>query len=139
MFAGTPGDIVSQVHELTAAGATRVEFGTHPTAETPRQAFACWAGLLCLVCASLIERFQLFDLRSTVEAIRGVCTCGHQIGDSFALHGGQLSLPGTNRSFCLYALQSALPLLPAKQRPLQPADWMKTDTHMVCPDHSVVW
>jgi 5,10-methylenetetrahydromethanopterin reductase len=27
-FAGTPEDIVSQVHELSAAGATRIEFGT---------------------------------------------------------------------------------------------------------------
>jgi len=83
---------------------------------------------------NVTETFQLFDLRVTVEAIRGACTCGHQIGDSFELHGGQLSLPGPNRSFCMYALQSALPLLPAKQRPLQPADWMTTDTHVVCPD-----
>jgi uncharacterized repeat protein (TIGR04076 family) len=25
-------------------------------------------------------------------------------------------------------------LLPAKQRPLQPNDWMTTDTRVVCPD-----
>ncbi|MBV9326790.1 MAG: TIGR04076 family protein [Chloroflexi bacterium] len=84
--------------------------------------------------ASVTDTFQLFDLRIVVEAIRGTCTCGHQVGDSFELQGGQLSLPGPNRSFCMYALQSALPLLPAKQRPLQPADWMQTDTRVVCPD-----
>lgn len=82
----------------------------------------------------MTDRFELFDLRIRVEEIRGQCTCGHSVGDSFALQGGQLSLPGPNRSFCLYALQSALPLLPAKQRPLQPADWMETDTRVVCPD-----
>ena len=80
------------------------------------------------------ETFELFDLRVRVEAIRGTCTCDHHIGDNFELHGGQLSLPGPNRSFCMYALQSALPLLPAKQRPLQPADWMETDTQVICPD-----
>ena len=82
----------------------------------------------------MTDTFQLFDLRITVEGIRGTCTCGHQVGDSFELRGGQLSLPGPNRSFCVYALQSTLPLLPAKQRPLQPADWMHTDTSVVCPD-----
>jgi uncharacterized repeat protein (TIGR04076 family) len=80
------------------------------------------------------ESFELFDLRVSIEAIGGTCTCGHQVGDSFELRGGQLSLPGPNPSFCVYALQSTLPLLPAKQRPLQPADWMQTDTHVVCPD-----
>jgi uncharacterized repeat protein (TIGR04076 family) len=80
------------------------------------------------------ETFQLWDLRITIQEIRGTCTCGHQVGDSFALEGGQLSMPGPNASFCVYALQSTLPLLPAKQRPLQAADWMQTDTQVVCPD-----
>jgi uncharacterized repeat protein (TIGR04076 family) len=44
-----------------------------------------------------------------------------------------LSLP-PGASFCVYALQSTLPLLPAKQRPLQAADWMLSDTRIVCPD-----
>jgi uncharacterized repeat protein (TIGR04076 family) len=47
--------------------------------------------------------------------------------------GGKLSLP-PGQSFCLYALQSTLPLLPAKQRPLQSADWMTSDTRVICPD-----
>ncbi|MBV9578590.1 MAG: TIGR04076 family protein [Chloroflexi bacterium] len=76
----------------------------------------------------------MYDLRVSVESIGGTCTCNHQVGDAFELRGGQLSLPGPNTSFCLYALQSTLPLLPAKQRPLQPADWMQTDTRVVCPD-----
>jgi uncharacterized repeat protein (TIGR04076 family) len=79
------------------------------------------------------DTFELFDLSITIEEIRGTCTCGHLVGDSFELKGGQLSLP-PNKSFCVYALQSTLPLLPAKQRPLQPADWMQTDTRIVCPD-----
>ncbi len=80
------------------------------------------------------ESFELWDLQVSVEEIRGICTCGHRVGDTFELRGGQLSLPGPNASFCVYALQSTLPLLPAKQRPLQPADWMQTDTRVICPD-----
>jgi uncharacterized repeat protein (TIGR04076 family) len=79
------------------------------------------------------DTFELFDLRVTVEEIRGRCTCDHVVGDWFEVHGGKLSLP-PGRSFCLYALQSTLPLLPAKQRALQANDWMSTDAHVVCPD-----
>jgi uncharacterized repeat protein (TIGR04076 family) len=79
------------------------------------------------------DTFELFDLRVTIEAIRGRCTCDHVVGDWFDVQGGKLSLP-TGRSFCLYALQSTLPLLPAKQRALQSNDWMSTDTRVVCPD-----
>ncbi len=79
------------------------------------------------------DTFELFDLRVRIEAIRGTCTCDHRVGDYFELRGGKLSLP-PGQSFCLYALQSTIPLLPAKQRPLQPNDWMRTDTRVVCPD-----
>ena len=79
------------------------------------------------------DTFELFDLRVRVEEIRGRCTWDHAIGDSFELHGGKLSLPA-GQSFCLYALASALPLLPTKQRPLHPNDWMSTDARIVCPD-----
>ncbi len=77
--------------------------------------------------------FELYDLKVTVEEIRGHCTCAHTVGDYFELKSGKLGLP-SGQTFCLYALQAALPLLPAKQRPLQPHDWMETDTHIICPD-----
>jgi uncharacterized repeat protein (TIGR04076 family) len=82
---------------------------------------------------SIDDTFELFDLKVSVEEIRGTCTCDHSVGDSFELQGGKLRLPA-GQSFCVYALQSTLPLLPAKQRPLQPMDWMSTDTRVVCPD-----
>jgi uncharacterized repeat protein (TIGR04076 family) len=79
------------------------------------------------------DTFELYDLKISVEEIRGTCTCDHVVGDYFELRGGKLSLPA-ERSFCVYALQSTLPLLPAKQRPLHPMDWMTTDTRVICPD-----
>jgi uncharacterized repeat protein (TIGR04076 family) len=79
------------------------------------------------------DTFELYDLRVRVEEIRGRCTCGHQVGDAFELQGGKLRL-ADGRGFCLYALQATIPLLPAKQRPTHPNDWMSTDARVVCPD-----
>lgn len=79
------------------------------------------------------DQFQLYDLRVVVEAIKGDCTCSMRVGDAFVLKGGKLSLP-EQPDFCLYALQAALPLLPAKQRQNHPADWMETDGRVTCPD-----
>lgn len=77
--------------------------------------------------------FELYDLAVVVEAIEGNCTCAMRVGDSFFLRGGKLSLP-EGADFCLYALQAAIPLLPAKQRRGHPADWMETDARVTCPD-----
>ena len=79
------------------------------------------------------DEFELYDLRVRIEEIRGTCTCRHRVGDYFELKSGKLSLPD-GQSFCLYALQSTIPLLPAKQRATHPNDWMSTDARVVCPD-----
>jgi uncharacterized repeat protein (TIGR04076 family) len=47
--------------------------------------------------------------------------------------GENLRLPD-GQSFPMYALAALLPLLPAKQRPTHPNDWMTTDTDIACPD-----
>lgn len=79
------------------------------------------------------DQFELYDLTVVVEKITGHCTCDMSEGDCFHLKGGKISMPdGAN--FCLYALQSTIPLLPAKQRKNHAADWMETDARVVCPD-----
>lgn len=79
------------------------------------------------------DEFILYDLRVIVESVGPDCTCNMQVGECFDLKSGKLSLPD-GQSFCVYAMQSVLPLLPAKQRPLQNMDWMNTDVHATCPD-----
>jgi len=79
------------------------------------------------------DEFELYDLKVVVESIEGHCTCNMTVGDFFHLEGGKISLPG-QKDFCLFALQSVIPLLPAKQRQCHPADWMETDSRCVCPD-----
>lgn len=79
------------------------------------------------------DEFSLYDLRVRISEINGNCTCDHVIGDYFELKGGKLSIPD-GRFFCLYALQSVAALLPARQRPLHPNDWLETDSRVTCPD-----
>ena len=79
-------------------------------------------------------RFHLFDLRIEVEQHDGLpMICNHKVGDSFELRGENLSLP-KGQTFPLYSLAALIPLLPAKQRPTHPNDWMTTDTVVACPD-----
>ena len=79
------------------------------------------------------DQFELYDLTISVEKIEGHCTCNMAIGDSFYLKGGKISIANGN-DFCLYAMQSCIPLLPAKQRKNHAADWMETDSRIICPD-----
>jgi uncharacterized repeat protein (TIGR04076 family) len=79
------------------------------------------------------EEGGLRDLRVVVEEVRSKCTSGMRPGDHFILRGGRLYIPA-GRHFCLYALHAVLPLLPAKQRPLEDGDWLKEDSHVICPD-----
>ena len=79
------------------------------------------------------DQFELYDLTVTVARIDGHCTCEMAIGDCVYLKGGKLSMP-EGADFCLYALQSTIPLLPAKQRQGHAADWMETDSEVTCPD-----
>lgn len=77
---------------------------------------------------------ELFDLRVTVERIEGRSVCGMQVGDYFELvNSAELRLPA-DRHFCIFALQSVLPMLPAKQRQLPAGDWLEQDSLACCPD-----
>ncbi len=79
------------------------------------------------------DQFQIYDLTVVVESIDGNCTCAMSVGDEFYMKGGKISLP-PDQDYCVYALNSVLPLLPAKQRQNAPADWMETDARVICPD-----
>jgi uncharacterized repeat protein (TIGR04076 family) len=77
---------------------------------------------------------ELYDLRITVESIKGRSVCGLAVGDYIELtESSRLRIPA-GRHFCLYALAAALPLLPAKQRQLPDSDWLERDSLVACPD-----
>ena len=80
------------------------------------------------------ERFRLFNLRVTVAEIRGRSVCGLSVGDYFEVHDSSRVVLPEGKHFCLYALAAVLPLLPAKQRALDPADWLASDSLVACPD-----
>jgi uncharacterized repeat protein (TIGR04076 family) len=77
---------------------------------------------------------RLHDLRVTVERIEGRSVCGLQVGDSFELtESSRLRIPD-GKHFCVFALQSVLPFLAAKQRELADEDWLAQDSLVACPD-----
>lgn len=80
------------------------------------------------------DTFQLWDLRVEVVAPEGATLwCGAKVGDYFELHGEMLYLP-EGQGMSVYSLAAVLPLLAAKQRMTDPADWMSTDAEVACPD-----
>ncbi len=79
------------------------------------------------------DRFFLYDLKVEVVATDRPMVCGHRAGDYFLVQGENLVFPQTH-SFSMYALSALLPLLPARQRPLQKNDWMLSDAYIACPD-----
>jgi len=80
------------------------------------------------------DAFELWDLRVEVEAPDGApIWCGAKRGDWFEVRGEMLHFPD-GQGFSLYSLAALLPLLPAKQRPAHPMDWMSTDALVACPD-----
>ena len=77
--------------------------------------------------------FWLYDLRVETVLDGRTPVCRHIEGESFAVEGEALVFPQGAR-VSMYALAALLPLLPAKQRPTDPADWMSTDAEVACPD-----
>jgi uncharacterized repeat protein (TIGR04076 family) len=77
---------------------------------------------------------RLHNLRVTVDAIEGRSVCGMSVGDFCEVtNSNELRIPD-GKHFCMYALQSVLPMLPAKQRDLPAGDWLERDTLVACPD-----
>lgn len=76
----------------------------------------------------------MHDLKVSVHKVVGHCNMPMKKGDYFFLRGGKVFIP-EGKYFCLYALQSVLPLLPAKQRNIvEEDDWLADVKYVSCPD-----
>ncbi|MFO1376698.1 MAG: TIGR04076 family protein [Steroidobacteraceae bacterium] len=82
------------------------------------------------------DEYQLYDLKVEVfQSDNGKpMVCRHHAGDSFMLVDEDRLYFPPGVMFPIYPLAAILPLLPAKQRPLSPNDWMATDAVIACPD-----
>ena len=57
-----------------------------------------------------MTEMRLYDLRVTVERIEGRSVCGLEVGDYFEVtESNRIRIP-EGKHFCMYALQSVLPL-----------------------------
>ena len=77
--------------------------------------------------------FWLYDLRVETVLDGRMPVCRHVEGESFRVEGEALVFEAGTR-VSMYALAALLPLLPARQRLTDPADWMSTDAEVACPD-----
>ena len=77
--------------------------------------------------------FWLYDLRVETVLDNRIPVCRHVEGESFRVEGENLIFDA-GQKVSMYALAALLPLLPAKQRLTDPADWMSTDAEIACPD-----
>lgn len=76
----------------------------------------------------------MYDLRVVVEEVRGFCDLPMTPGDYFEVKGGRIIVP-PGKHICLWALQSLMPILPAKQREIaEENDWIPRTTRICCPD-----
>lgn len=76
----------------------------------------------------------MYHLRVVVDHIKGSCDLPMHVGDYFEVRGGRIYIP-EGKYICLWALQSLMPLLPAKQREIsEPGDWLAEVRYASCPD-----
>lgn len=76
----------------------------------------------------------MYNLRVVVEKIEGFCDLPMEIGDYFEVKGSAIYIP-KGQKICLWALQSLLAFLPAKQRNFDdPNDWLPKTKRLTCPD-----
>ncbi len=78
-------------------------------------------------------QFTLNNLRVSISPKSTRLIAPYKVGDSFELIGENIFLPA-GQGFSLYGLATLLPLLPAKQRALDPSDWMNSDHEVLYPD-----
>ncbi len=77
--------------------------------------------------------FWLYDLKVETVLDGRTPVCRHVQGEHFRVEGETLIFEA-GQKVSMYALAALLPLLPAKQRMTDPADWMSTDAEIACPD-----
>jgi uncharacterized repeat protein (TIGR04076 family) len=77
---------------------------------------------------------EVYDLRVTVDRIEGRSVCGLEVGDFFELTESSRLRILDGRHFCVWALQSILTFLAAKQRAMPDGEWFERDVHFACPD-----
>ena len=87
----------------------------------------------------------MYELRVGVTKVMGACTADPPMkpGDYFTVRDGDIRIPAGGY-VCLWALNSLLPMLPAKEREIaetQDEDWMWRVHHAQCPDPAgrVIW
>jgi uncharacterized repeat protein (TIGR04076 family) len=77
--------------------------------------------------------FKLNNLRVEISPKSQKLIGDYQVGDYFDVIGENIYIP-EGKGVSIYALAALIPLLPAKQRAVDPFDWMNSDNEIIYPD-----
>lgn len=79
-------------------------------------------------------KYLLKDIRVTTIGDPASFNCSHKPGDGFDCRGENVYFNKQTIYFSHYALASLMPYIAAKQRALDPNDWMMFEQDIACPD-----
>lgn len=83
----------------------------------------------------------MHTIKCTVRSVKGFCSAGCEVGDSFIVQEAFLLAPGAQKPLCLHALVAMAPYLTAYGRHTDKDDWINRKKEFQCPDstNSVVF
>ncbi len=77
----------------------------------------------------------MYDVKCTVKSVKGYCSAGYQLGDSFYLKNGLMVEGDQPKGICIYALGGMIPYLTAFCRLTPQEDWINMKKELQCPDN----
>lgn len=77
----------------------------------------------------------MYDVKCTVKSVKGYCSAGYQLGDSFYLKDSVMIEAGDPKGICVYALAGMIPYLTAYCRMTPQEDWINMKKELQCPDN----
>ena len=80
-------------------------------------------------------------IQCTVQSVKGICSAGLKIGDTFIVRDAFIVENITPAALCLHALAAMAPYLTAFGRQTAESDWINGLRELQCPDstNSVVF
>ena len=77
----------------------------------------------------------MYDIKCTVQSVKGFCSAGYKTGDHFFIRNGLMIEAGTPKGLCMYALPALMPYLTAYCRETPDSDWINMKKELQCPDN----
>jgi uncharacterized repeat protein (TIGR04076 family) len=78
----------------------------------------------------------LHTIKCTVKSVKGFCSAGYHIGDTFYVSNAFIVQADQPKTICLHALTAMAPYLTAYARHTDEEDWINRKKEFQCPDNT---